>query len=146
MSQDSEQAAQSLAGQVLEFDLGSEAYCVDIQYVTEIVNPNEITETPQTPAHVMGIMDLRGTTTTIVDPKQLLRIDDGGAANRVVVFEPSLFDDGRPVGWLVDRTRRVTEVSEDEVDEPPDDDEFIRGIVKLDGGFVVWIEPPELHG
>lgn len=146
MSQDGEQTAHSSAGQVLEFDLGSEAYCVDIQYVTEIVNPTDVTQAPNTAAHVVGIMDLRGMTTTIVDPKKLLRIDDEGGLNRVVVFEPSLFDDDRSVGWLVDRTRKVTEVSEDEVDESSDYDDFIVGIVKRGDGFIVWLEPRELHG
>ncbi|HKJ57775.1 MAG TPA: chemotaxis protein CheW, partial [Halobacteriales archaeon] len=70
---------------------------------------------------------------------------DEGESNRVVVFDPSLFDDDRSVGWLVDRTRRVTEVAEDEVDESSDYDDFIEGIVKRDDGFIVWLEPRELH-
>ena len=145
MSQDGEQESATPAGQVLEFDLGSEPYCVDIQYVTEIVRPTEITTAPNTPAHVKGVMDLRGSTTTIVDPRELLNVEIGRGSDRVVVFEPSLFGDNRSVGWVVDRTRQVISVSADEVDESSAYDDFIKGIVKRDGRFIVWIEPPDLH-
>lgn len=55
--------------QVLEFTLGEEQYCVTIEAVNEIVKAAEVTPMPDTPPAVIGMMDLRGKTTTIVNPK-----------------------------------------------------------------------------
>ena len=146
MNQEGEQETATPAGKVLEFDLGSEAYCVDIRYVAEIARPIEVRSAPDSPEHVTGVLDLRGTTITIVDPRELLQVETNAEANRVVVFEPSLFDDNEPVGWLVDRTQQVTLVSADEIKESSAYDEFVKGIVERDGGSIVWIDPLALHG
>jgi purine-binding chemotaxis protein CheW len=53
--------------QVLEFILGEEQYCVTIDAVDEIVKATEVTPMPETPPAVVGIMDLRGNTTVIVN-------------------------------------------------------------------------------
>ena len=131
--------------QVLEFELGDETYCVSIDHVTEIVDMGDVTVVPNSPPHVEGVMDLRGATTTIIAPKRLLAIPDGGEEMRIVVFDPSTFDDDQSVGWVVDSVNEVTRVVEDDVDDSPTDDEYIRGIVKRDGEFVVWLKPRDLQ-
>lgn len=133
------------AGQVLEFDLGEEAYCVSIDHVTEIVDKGDMTGIPNAPAHVEGMMDLRGNTTTIVDPKELLDLEAESRNDRIIVFDPALFEDDRSVGWLVDGVREVTEVAESEVDESPVDDEYVTGVINRTDGFVVWLEPKQLQ-
>ena len=60
--------------QMLEFELGGETYCVDIGYVSEIVDRGSVTPVPNAPDFVEGVMDLRGRTTSIVDPKTLLNV------------------------------------------------------------------------
>ena len=72
-------SAANTTGQVLEFALGDETYCVSIDYVTEIVDVGELTTVPNAPRHVEGVMDLRGRTTSIVDPKTVF--DIGGRAD-----------------------------------------------------------------
>ena len=146
MNQEGERETATPTGQVLEFDLGSEAYCVDIRYIAEIARPIEVRPAPDSPEHVTGVLDLRGTTITIVDSRILLQVETNAEAKRVVVFESSLFDDNEPVGWLVDRTRQVTSVSADDVEESSAYDEFVNGIVERDGGSIVWIDPLDLHG
>lgn len=131
--------------QVLEFELGDETYCVSIDHVTEIVDMGDVTSVPNSPRHVEGVMDLRGATTTIIAPKTLLGIDEAGEEMRIIVFDPSTFQDDQSVGWVVDSVNEVTRVVEDDVDDSPTEDEYIRGIVKRDGEFVVWLKPRDLH-
>ncbi|QLG60752.1 chemotaxis protein CheW [Halorarum salinum] len=128
--------------QVLEFGLGEETYCLDIAYIDEIVDAGDLTAIPNSPRHVEGVMDLRGKTTTIIDPKTLLGIDGEGPRERIIVFDPAETDDGGTVGWVVDEVFQVRDVAPDEVDEGTtagDDD--VRGIVKGEDRFVVWVEP-----
>ncbi|MEF8772672.1 chemotaxis protein CheW [Halodesulfurarchaeum sp.] len=59
---------------VLKFSLGDGRYCIDISHVEEIVDANEeITPDPNADDHIVGVVDLRGETTTIVDPKSVTR-------------------------------------------------------------------------
>ena len=128
--------------QMLEFELGGETYCVDIDYVSEIVDRGSVTPVPNAPEFVRGVMDLRGRTTSIVDPKTLLNVDAESEAQRIVIFDADSFEDDAAVGWLVDAVHQVDRVSMDDVEEPPmDRGELITGIVRREDGLVVWVTP-----
>jgi purine-binding chemotaxis protein CheW len=128
--------------QMLEFELGGETYCVDIDYVSEIVDRGSVTPVPNAPDFVEGVMDLRGRTTSIVDPKTLLNVGTESEAQRIVIFDADSFEDDAAVGWLVDAVHQVDRVSMDDVEEPPmDRGEFIKGIVRREDGLVVWVTP-----
>lgn len=134
-------------GQVLEFKLGGETYCVSIDYVTEIVDVGNLTQVPNAPAHVEGVMDLRGRTTSIVNPKLIFGIDEAGAEQRVVVFDPSIAADQAAAGWLVDEVYQVVRVDPEQVDDSPGQsgDGSIHGVVKRDDDFVIWVDPAAVH-
>lgn len=128
--------------QVLEFELGDETYCVDIDYVAEIVDRDEVTPIPNAPTHVEGVMDLRGRTTSIVNPKELFSVEGTGDGKRIVVFDPDATNENGATGWLVDEVDQVVRIAEEDVDDPPmERDGGIRGIVKRDGAFVIWVSP-----
>jgi purine-binding chemotaxis protein CheW len=128
--------------QVLEFKLGSETYCVDIDYVSEIVDRGSLTTVPNAPHYVDGVMDLRGRTTSIVNPKSLLNIREESEAKRIVIFDSDRFADDAAIGWVVDEVYQVVRVSMDEVEQPPlDNDESIEGIIKREDRLVIWISP-----
>ncbi|MGZ0746956.1 chemotaxis protein CheW [Haloparvum sp. AD34] len=127
---------------VLEFGLGEDTYCLGIGVIDEIVDAGELTRIPNSPGHVEGVMDLRGRTTTIIDPKTLFDVDGEGARDRIVVFDDDALDEGGAVGWMVDEVYQVRDVDPATVDDSTTvEDDGVRGIVKADGRFVVWVEP-----
>jgi purine-binding chemotaxis protein CheW len=127
--------------QVLEFALGDERYCLEIGHIDEIVDAAELTRIPNAPSHVEGVMDLRGRTTSIIDPRELLDVDVSGSRERIIVFDDGV-GDGGIVGWMVDEVFQVTDVDPDAVDTTTVGDEAaINGVVKRDDGFVVWLDP-----
>jgi len=134
-------------GHVLEFELGEETYCVSIDYVTEIVDVGDLTSVPNSPPHVEGVMDLRGRTTSVVDPKVVFDIQDGSEGRRIIVFDPDIVEDQGAAGWLVDEVHQAVRIDLDNVDaEPAQGDETIRGVVKRgDGNFVIWVDPAAVH-
>ena len=142
MSQQQSQSTET--EQVLEFRLDSETYCVSIEYVTEIVDMGELTPIPNSPPHVEGVIDLRGNTTSIVDPKVGLGID-GEFGNRIVIFDSAIFDDERSIGWAVDSVEEVSDIDAESVDDAPIDGDHIRGLIKRDSEFVVWIDPRRME-
>ncbi len=130
--------------QVLEFKLGSERYCVDIDFVSEIVDKGSLTRVPNAPHYVDGVMDLRGRTTSIINPKSLLSIDERTESKRIVIFDPGKFEDEAAVGWVVDEVYQVIRVSMDDVEDSPlDDDGPIEGIIKREDGLIMWISPAD---
>jgi purine-binding chemotaxis protein CheW len=128
------------AEQVLEFRLGEETYCVSIDYVTEIVDMGELTPIPNSPPHVEGVIDLRGNTTSIVDPKVGLGTD-GDIGDRIVIFDSDIFEDERSIGWAVDSVEEVSDIDAESVDDSPIEGDQINGLIKRESGFVVWIDP-----
>lgn len=132
--------------QVLEFQLGEETYCVNIAYVAEIVDVGDLTTVPNSPAHIEGVMDLRGRTTSIVNPRRVLDVSGEEQRRRIIVFDPDEMPDEDAVGWIVDEVYQVTRISDEAVDEPPAGaDETIKGIVKREEEFVMWIDPESVH-
>jgi purine-binding chemotaxis protein CheW len=152
MAKASTRSAAEATGQVLEFKLGTETYCVDIDYVTEIVDVGELTDLPNAPDYVEGVMDLRGRTTAIVDPKEIFDIDAVETEDRrIVVFDPEIIADRKAAGWLVDEVYQVLRLDEETVEEAPEGGrEAVRGVIKQDeddedDGFVIWVDPQAVH-
>jgi purine-binding chemotaxis protein CheW len=149
MSQATPTDAAEATDQVLEFELGTETYCVDIDYVTEIVDVGELTALPNAPDYVEGVMDLRGRTTAIVDPKAIFDVDGADVdARRIVVFDPAIIGDRKAAGWLVDEVRQVVKLDPETIESAPDSGrEAVRGVIKHDDedGFVIWVDPQAVH-
>ena len=55
-----ETAEDTQKGKFLTFSIGKEAYGFEIKYVTEIIGIQEITEVPELPIYIKGIINLRG--------------------------------------------------------------------------------------
>ncbi|OIB57832.1 chemotaxis protein CheW [Natrialba sp. SSL1] len=129
---------------VLEFDLGENRYCVDIGYVAEIVNTDELTAIPNTPDHVEGVMDLRGETTKIVNLRTIFGENDSDElGNRIIVFKRKRDSTDR-IGWLADEVRQVRKIDATAVDTAVDG-EGIAGIVRQEDEFVLWIDPTDVR-
>ncbi len=129
--------------QVLEFRLEDRKYCIDIAHVDEIVDKDELTPLPNSEPRVEGVMDLRGITTTIINPKKVLELDETETGERVVVLETDDDDEGS-VGWLIDAVNQVVSIDTDEVDESVESGS-VRGIIRQDDDFVVWVKPEEIN-
>lgn len=139
-------AGPTATSQVLEFDLGEETYCVNIDYVAEIVDTGDVTSVPNSPQHVEGVMDLRGQTTTIVDPRTVYGTDTTGEGKRIIVFDPEAVEGQGAMGWIVDEVHQVVEVTDANVDDSPvEGDDSITGIIKRDDQFVIWVDPESAH-
>ena len=123
--------------QALVFTLGETLYGVNIDAINEIVERQTVTPLPGSALHVRGVMDLRGETTTIVDPKLVLDTDAETNGDRVIIFES---EDGQPIGWLVDEVHEVGDFNEEDI-EAVSDDESVEGVVRSEDRFIIWIDP-----
>jgi purine-binding chemotaxis protein CheW len=104
--------------QVVEFVLGKEHFAVDLFNVKEVVEYKTITQLPDTPAYIKGIIDLRGEITTILDLKERLNIPrEAGASDensRIIVLDDSITK--MKTGIMVDNVSSVTTFDSSAVD------------------------------
>lgn len=130
-------------GQLLEFRLGGERYCIDIAYIDEIVDMNDVCSLPNTPEHVVGVTDLRGRTTTVIDPSVVLDVDyDSDRSHIVVLDTDGLTGNDGAVGWLVEDVRQVITASEEELERTATmDDTPVSGVISNDSEFIVQLDP-----
>jgi purine-binding chemotaxis protein CheW len=140
---DSTEATHEPETRVLEFTLGDEQYCLDIEYIEEIVKHTSVTRVPNTPEFVEGVVDLRGQITTILNPKVTIDKPNKQAGDLIVVFDGEAFEDQGHIGWVVDDVRQVSPVRDSEVNDPPMADDHINGVIDRgdDEEFVIWTTP-----
>lgn len=103
------------AAHVVEFALGEETCAIDIDSVDSIVETKQITRVPRAPDAVEGVMDLRGETTAVVDPKQFLSVGAGEDEENILVLDRD--DDKQKIGIRVDEVMEVGSYPRSQVDE-----------------------------
>lgn len=103
--------------QVVEFILGNELFAIDLFDTREVINYTEITPLPNTPPFIIGIIDLRGIITTIVDLKAMMQITrEAGDTrkSRIIVLDAGVSH--KMIGVLVDDVLAVSTYATDEID------------------------------
>lgn len=136
---------------VLEFALNGEHFCVDIRYVSEIVARQPLTSVPNTPEWVLGVMDLRGQSLQVLDPKSRFGVAGEPAGERIVVMIPEVGTEDKLTGWVVDSVHDVLAVSRDSLDEDVEGEGVLGALRPGDESdeadrMVVWVDPDEVFG
>jgi len=81
--QQAEQSEETLS--LVIFHLGKERYGLPTEAVRAVVRTGDITPLPRTPAHLLGLTNLRGEILSVLDIKPLLGIPPGGRPAYLVV-------------------------------------------------------------
>jgi len=140
--------------QVVEFLLGKEHYAVDLFDVREVVEYTSITQLPNTPTYMKGIIDLRGEITTIIDLKERLNILDKSDLpienSRIIVLDEKITK--AKTGILVDDVLAVSTFERSDIDSTSAsgarEDAAILGIIKKKvkdkeherNELIIWID------
>ncbi len=76
-----EAAASADRLEALVFQLAWENYAIETGFIREIFPLRNLTPIPCTPAHVLGVINVRGEICTVVDLKRLLGLPEPGLSN-----------------------------------------------------------------
>lgn len=123
-------------GKFLTFNLGKEDYGIDIKNVTEIIRIQAITEIPDLPEYIKGIINLRGKIIPVMDvrlrfKKELLEYNERTC---IIVIDIQ----GVSMGLIVDNVSEVLDIAEENIVPPPQITKdyryhYIQGIGKAEG-------------
>jgi purine-binding chemotaxis protein CheW len=116
-------AAQKLAGKYLTFTLGHESYGIDVLKVREIIRQTNITAVPQMPAHVRGVINLRGKIIPVIDLRLKFGFAEAASTDQtcIIVVQVKL-PDGKAsqMGLVVDGVEEVANIAGADIEETPD--------------------------
>jgi purine-binding chemotaxis protein CheW len=101
----------------LTFSLEKESYGIDIKYVTEIIGIQSISEIPELPEYVRGIINLRGKIIPVLDVRIRFKKEPKEYNDRTCVIVVDI--KGVSIGLIVDRVAEVITIAEEDLVEPP---------------------------
>ena len=128
----------------LTLRLQDEVFAVEAESVREILDLVPITEVPNASPFVSGLINVRGRVVPLADLRVMFGMDrpEPDEDTRIVVMEVTI--DGEPTvaGILADKVHDVTDIEAASIEEAPKvgmrwRPEFIRGIGKRNGGFII---------
>jgi purine-binding chemotaxis protein CheW len=135
------------AGKYLTFQLANEEFGIAVLKVREIMGIQDITAVPQTPAHIRGVINLRGKVIPVID----LRLKFGLAAaeytQRTCIIVTQVRGDSGLVfiGIIVDGVSEVLNLTAGEIEDTPDFGEavtgrYLLGMAKVKGKVKILLD------
>ncbi len=135
--------------QLVTFTLRNEEYAVDILNVQEINRITEITQVPNSPSYVEGVINLRGKVMPVINLRKKFNLEDKETddTSRIIIMDIK----GVTNGLVVDSVSEVLRIPTDIVEPPPPmssdmNSKFIKGIAKLENRLIILIDIDELLG
>ena len=104
--------------QYLTFQLGEELYGVDILRVQEIKGYTTVTKIPNTPPHIKGVLNLRGTIVPIVELRTKFGMPTIDYTMFTVIVVVVVRD--RIMGLVVDSVSDVLNINKKDIQAPPE--------------------------
>lgn len=133
--------------QYLTFILADEEYGVDILCVQEIRGWENATPLPNSPPHVKGVINLRGSIVPLIDLRLCFNLapTEYSALTVVIVMRVATADDTRVVGIIADAVSDVYSIEPSDMRPAPNlgasvDTDFIKSIVNVDNKMVMLLE------
>lgn len=134
-------------GRFLTFLIGRETYGIEIIYVTEIIGIQKITEMPEMPDYLKGIINLRGKIIPVMDVRLRFSKQPREYDDRTCVIVIDL--DGISIGLIVDSVSEVLSIPAQEICELPgisagQSGGYVKNIGKANGGVILLIDSGKL--
>ncbi len=129
--------------QFLTFNLGEELYGVDILRVQEIKGYTSVTKIPNTPPHIKGVLNLRGTIVPIVELRTKFGMPTIDYTAFTVIIVVVVRD--KVMGLVVDAVSDVLNIDKKDIQSPPQfgvkvDVSFLNGIGKSGDKLVALLD------
>ena len=135
--------------QLVSFKLSDETYGIEITKIREIILMGQITQIPETPHYIKGLINLRSTVIPVIDLRARFGLAGGDQTDesRIMVLNVG----NRTIGIVVDAVSEVLRVSGDQISEAPPTvaslgNEYMTGLVRLKEQLLILLDVDKLFG
>ncbi len=142
-------AATADSMQLISFNLGEETYGIEITKIREIIRMGQITQVPETPHYIKGLINLRSTVIPVIDLRSRFGLTEGELTDdsRIMVLNVGT----RTIGIVVDAVSEVLRVTGDQISEAPPTvaslgNEYMTGLVRLEEQLLILLDVDHLFG
>ena len=140
-------------GKFLTFTLGNEEYGLPVLKVREIIKVMDITQVPQVPSYVLGVINLRGKVIPVIDLRRKFGFAAAERTERtcIIVVDVEVSAVRVMMGIVVDSVSEVLNVSGSEMEETPDfggraTTDYILGLAKVKGTVKILLDLDRVLG
>ena len=135
--------------QYIGFKLNLNEFTIPILKVREIINTPEITQLPQAPHYMKGIVNIRGMIIPVLDLKKLINSDEAASGEtsggKVIV----IINRNATFGILVDSITSVINIDEADIEAPEgfmSDSTLdrVEGVAKFDDRLIILLDTDKL--
>ena len=116
MLNDDDEDVDAMANRYLLFHIAHEDYGIGIEHVIEIIGLQKVTEIPDMPPFVRGVINLRGQVIPVIDIRMRFGIEFKEYTDRTCVIVVNLRE--MKIGLIVDGMAEVLEILEEQISPP----------------------------
>jgi len=121
----------------LTFKIGKESYIINVENVVNIIEMVDITKIPNTPKHVIGMIDFRGNPLLIVDAHKVLNIKFKEFTQKTCIVILKINND--MFGIIVDDVKSVIDVDSKNIINNKSS-KYIIGMVNIDDELTMILD------
>ena len=135
-------------GQFLTFTLARQEYGIEIRHVTEIIGIQRITDLPDMPAYIKGVINLRGKVIPVVDVRLRFGMENRKYDERTCIIVVNFND--AAVGLVVDTVSEVMNIPAHNIEPSPkaslksSGGRFIKGLGKVEDDVKILLDIEQL--
>jgi purine-binding chemotaxis protein CheW len=138
-----EQNVDTQEGKYLTFVLGDEEYGIEIRNVTEIIGIQRITDLPDVPPYVQGVINLRGKVIPVVDVRIRFGLPEREYDERTCIIVININDIS--VGLIVDSVSEVLDIPDENIEPAPKintgaSSRYIQNLGKVRGNVIILLD------
>jgi purine-binding chemotaxis protein CheW len=133
--------------QYLAFGLAGEAFAMEIRFVKEVLQFEDLTQVPLMPPFIRGVINLRGAVVPVIDLSIRFGRPPTEISRRtcIVILETSGAGGRGSLGVMVDSVSEVLELAASDIEPSPSFGtdaraEFILGVGKVGTRFVILLD------
>lgn len=129
--------------EIISFHLGGQIFCVNIMAVREIRGWAPSTTLPHTPAHVLGVINLRGSVIPVIDMAIRLGLKPIEPTERSAIIVTHIA--GKLVGLLVENVSDMITVKKSDLQPAPDvlpeaERALTKAIIPVDSQMICYLD------
>lgn len=146
-SEQLEQTQEAVLTKVIVFQLNEEEFAIDVRRIQSIEKVKDITRIPGASPAIIGVMNLRGIITPVIEVRTLFQLDakEMNERTRILVLVREEYE----AGLIVDGANNVMDIDLSSMEASPESaghrkNEYVDGVIMIEGRLITMLDLDKL--